>query len=145
VNADTSFQPFDRPVRAAFVGLGRIYDLNVRAYLDNSDVEVVALVDPSEERRAQRGREWPDAHTFASVDELAVSGIEVDAVEALLPIPPARRRRGRPARPRLAREPAEADVQRPRRRVPDARRGEGERPRAAGDGELPVLRTASSA
>ena len=50
-----SFTPYDRPVRAAFVGLGRIYDLNVRAYLDNPDVEVVALVDPSEERRAQRG------------------------------------------------------------------------------------------
>ena len=47
-----AFTPFDRPVRAAFVGLGRIYDLNVRAYRDNDDVEVVALVDPSEERRA---------------------------------------------------------------------------------------------
>ena len=40
-----SFTPYDRPVRAAFIGLGRIYDLNVRAYLDNPDVEVVALVD----------------------------------------------------------------------------------------------------
>ena len=27
-----TFVPYDRPVRAAFVGLGRIYDLNVRAY-----------------------------------------------------------------------------------------------------------------
>ena len=53
------FTPYDRPVRAAFVGLGRIYDLNVRAYLDNPDVEVVALVDPSEERRAQRARRGP--------------------------------------------------------------------------------------
>ena len=42
-----SFTPYDRPVRAAFVGLGRIYDLNVRAYLGNPDVEVVALVDPT--------------------------------------------------------------------------------------------------
>ena len=50
---DVSFTPYDRPVRAAFVGLGRIYDLNVRAYVDNPDVEVVALVDPSEERRAR--------------------------------------------------------------------------------------------
>ena len=49
-----SFVPYDRPVRAAFIGLGRIYDLNVGGYLDNPDVEVVALVDPSEERRAQR-------------------------------------------------------------------------------------------
>ncbi len=27
-----TFIPYDRPVRAAFVGLGRIYDLNMRAY-----------------------------------------------------------------------------------------------------------------
>jgi hypothetical protein len=25
-----SFAPYDRPVRVAFVGLGRVYDLNVR-------------------------------------------------------------------------------------------------------------------
>ncbi len=56
-----SFTPYDRPVRAAFVGLGRIYDLNVRAYRDNADVDVVALVDPSDERRAERARDWPDA------------------------------------------------------------------------------------
>jgi predicted dehydrogenase len=68
-------------------GLGRIYDLNMRAYVDNPDVEVVALVDPSEERRAQRQADWPEAQTFASVAELAASGLEVDAVEALLPIP----------------------------------------------------------
>jgi predicted dehydrogenase len=82
-----SFAPYDRPVRAAFVGLGRIYDLNMRAYVDNPDVEVVALVDPSEERRAQRHGDWPEARTFASAAELAASGLEVDAVEALLPIP----------------------------------------------------------
>ena len=81
-----TFVPYDRPVRAAFVGLGRIYDLNVRGYLGNPDVEVVALVDPSEERRAQRQADWPDAAAFASAAELAASGIEVDAVEALLPI-----------------------------------------------------------
>jgi predicted dehydrogenase len=82
-----TFTPYDRPVRAAFVGLGRIYDLNVRAYVDNADVEVVALVDPSEERRVQRQADWPEARTFASAAELSASGLEVDAVEALLPIP----------------------------------------------------------
>jgi predicted dehydrogenase len=82
-----SFSPYDRPVRAAFVGLGRVYDLNVRAYLDNPDAEVVALVDPSEERRNQRQADWPDARTFSSAAELAASGLGVDAVEALLPIP----------------------------------------------------------
>jgi predicted dehydrogenase len=59
----------------------------MRAYVDNPDVEVVALVDPSEDRRAERQVDWPDARTFASVAELAASGLEVDAVEALLPIP----------------------------------------------------------
>ncbi len=83
-----SFTPYDRPVRAAFVGLGRIYDLNMPAYVDNPDVEVVvALVDPSEERRTQRQADWSGAQTFASVGELAASDVEVDAVEALLPIP----------------------------------------------------------
>jgi len=82
-----SFTPFDRPVRAAFVGLGRIYDLNMRAYVDNPDVQVVALVDPSEERRSQRQADWPGARTFASAAELAASDIEIDAVEALLPAP----------------------------------------------------------
>lgn len=82
-----SFVPYDRPVRAALVGLGRIYDLNVRAYRDNPDVQVVALVDPSEERLAERHGDWPDARAFRSVAELAASGVEVDAVEALLPIP----------------------------------------------------------
>jgi predicted dehydrogenase len=80
------FTPFDRPVRAAFVGLGRIYDLNRLAYLDNDEVQVVALVDPKEDRRAQRQFDWPDARTFASIEELASSGVEVDAVEVLVPI-----------------------------------------------------------
>lgn len=82
-----TFRPYDRPVRAAFVGLGRIYDLNMRAYLENPDVEVVALVDPSEERREQRARDWPGVATFETAADLAASGLEVDAVEALLPIP----------------------------------------------------------
>ena len=82
-----SFVPYDRPVRAAFIGLGRIYDLNVRAYAGNPDVEVVALVDPDEGRRAQRQADWPAARVFASAAELAASGIAVDAAEVLLPIP----------------------------------------------------------
>lgn len=82
-----SFEPFDRPVRCAIVGLGRIYDLNVRAYVDNPDADVVALVDPDPVRRAQRRSDWPESSTFASVGELAAADLEVDAVEALLPAP----------------------------------------------------------
>jgi len=73
-------------VRAAFIGLGRIYDLNVRGYLDNSDVEVAAIVDPSDERRRQRQSDWPHAKAFASISELGESGLSVDAVEVLVPI-----------------------------------------------------------
>jgi predicted dehydrogenase len=79
------FTPYGRPVRTAIIGLGRVYDLNIRAYAGNPDAEVVALVDPSPERRAQRQADWPEAATFPSVSELAASGIEVDAAEALLP------------------------------------------------------------
>src|SRR5215469_8397528 len=81
-----TFVPYDRPVRTAFIGLGRIYDLNVRGYRDNPDVEVVALVDPSEERRAQRQADWPGARTFASAAELAASDTDVDVAEVLLPV-----------------------------------------------------------
>ncbi|HEV3266925.1 MAG TPA: Gfo/Idh/MocA family oxidoreductase [Acidimicrobiales bacterium] len=82
----SSFTPLDRPVRAAIIGLGRVYDLNVRGYVDNGDVEVVAIVDPSEERRAQRRRDWPEAGAFASIDDVVASGIQLDAAEVLLPI-----------------------------------------------------------
>ena len=82
-----TFLPYDRPVRTAFIGLGRIYDLNVRAYTGNPDTDVVALVDPHPERRAQRSADWPGAATFPSVAELVASGLELDAVECLLPIP----------------------------------------------------------
>jgi predicted dehydrogenase len=80
------FSPFDRPVRVAIIGLGRIYDLNVRAYLENDDVEVVALVDPREARRRERQGDFPRAWHFSSIDELVASGLEVDAVELLVPI-----------------------------------------------------------
>jgi predicted dehydrogenase len=82
----SDFEPFDRPVRAAIVGLGRVYDLNARGYVGNPDVEVVALVDPSAERRLQRQGDWPNATTFSSIDELAASGLALDAVELLVPI-----------------------------------------------------------
>jgi predicted dehydrogenase len=81
-----TFSPFSRPIRVAIIGLGRVYDLNVRGYLDNDDVEVVALVDSSAQRRTERQPDWPHARTFASIDELVDSGLEVDAAEVLLPI-----------------------------------------------------------
>jgi len=79
-----SFAP-DEPVRCAIVGLGRIFDLNALAYLDNPDARIVALVDPNAVRLEQRGADWPLAARFTSVDELIASAVQVDAVELLLP------------------------------------------------------------
>jgi predicted dehydrogenase len=80
-----AFTPIERPVRTAIIGLGRVFDLNIRAYVDHLDADVVAIVDPSEQRRAQRQAEWPGATAFASVDDLVASGIAVDAAEVLVP------------------------------------------------------------
>ena len=83
---ETGFAPIDGPVRVAIVGLGRIYDLNVLAFFDNEDVHVVAIVDPSPDRRAQRQHDWPEARAFATIDDLIASGLVIDADEVLLPI-----------------------------------------------------------
>jgi predicted dehydrogenase len=80
-----AFTPIDRPVRTAIIGLGRVFDLNVRAYVDNPKAEIVAIVDTNELRRTQRQIEWPAARALASVEELISSDLEIDAVELLLP------------------------------------------------------------
>ncbi len=80
-----AFTPIEHRVRTAIIGLGRVYELNIRAYYDNPDAEVVAIVDPSELRRAQRQVDWPEARAFASVDALIAHDIKLDAVEVLLP------------------------------------------------------------
>ncbi len=80
-----AFVPVSHPVRTAIIGLGRVYELNVRAYLDSPDAVVVALVEPDAERRTQRQIDWPRARTFATVDDLIASGVEVNAAELLLP------------------------------------------------------------
>ena len=106
-----TFVPYDRPVRAAVVGLGRIFDLNIRAYVDNPDVEVVALVDPDPQRRAQRQAEWPRARTFATAAELASSDVDGRRGRGPVADPPPHRGCLRDARLRVAPEPAEAHVQ----------------------------------
>ncbi len=78
--------PIERPVRLAIIGLGRIFDLNKLAYLANPEVDVVALVDPSAERLEQRASDFPTARRFSSIEELAASGLSVDAAEVLVPI-----------------------------------------------------------
>lgn len=77
--------PLGRPARVGIVGLGRIYDLNIRGHRDNPDTEIVALCDRSEERRAQRGAEWPDADRFTDLESLLAA--DLDVVEVLVPTP----------------------------------------------------------
>ena len=140
-----TFVPYDRPIRAAFVGLGRIYDLNMRAYSGNPDVEVVALVDPDPQRRAQRQADWPRARTFATAADLAASGLAVDAAEVLLPIPLHVEGVGE-----MLGYGWHLNLQKPmcselHEAAADARCGPSERPRPAGHGELHLLRAVAEA
>ena len=50
-----------RKRRIGIVGLGRIFDLNVRGYIGHAEAEVVALCDLSAKWRAQRAAEFPGA------------------------------------------------------------------------------------
>ena len=134
-----TFVPFDRPIRAAFVGLGRVYDLNVRGYLNNPDVDVVALIDPNPDRLAERQADWPSAQCFSSIDELTSSELAVDAVEVLLPISLHEEGAIAVSHQRMARQPTKALRQRPGQRAANTRRGGAKPARAARDGELSLL------
>jgi len=50
-----------RKRRIGIVGLGRIFDLNVRGYIGHAEAEVVALCDLSAKWRVQRAAEFPGA------------------------------------------------------------------------------------
>ena len=48
-----------RKRRVGFVGLGRVFDLNVRGYLDHPEAEVAALCDADPAILARRAGEHP--------------------------------------------------------------------------------------
>jgi predicted dehydrogenase len=50
-----------RKLRVGFVGLGRVFDLNVRGYLDHAEAEVSALCDADPAILARRAGEHPGA------------------------------------------------------------------------------------
>ena len=130
-----TFVPYDRPVRAAVIGLGRIFDLNIRAYADNPDVEVVALVDPDPERRAQRRAEWPRWRRSPRPPNWRRAGLRSTRPKSCC------RSRSTPrgsrnARLRVAPELAKANVQRSLRRSADDRGGTGHEPSSPRHGEL---------
>jgi len=64
--------PLGRPARVAFVGLGKIFELDSRGYYDNPDCVVTALVDPRDEAREQRAPVFPDARLCATLEDLLV-------------------------------------------------------------------------
>ena len=76
-----------RPPRSyvAIIGLGHVFDLNIRAYVDNPDAEVVAIVDPVRPVATSDSVDWPAAAVFANVDSMLASDVDIDAVEVLLP------------------------------------------------------------
>jgi predicted dehydrogenase len=71
--------------RIGIVGLGRIFDLNVRGYLGHPEAEIVALCDTSEKWRGQRAGEFPGAFVTDSFAEFLKR--DLDFVDVLTPHP----------------------------------------------------------
>ena len=50
-----------RKLRIGFVGLGRVFDLNVRGYIDHPEAEIAALCESDPALLARRASEHPTA------------------------------------------------------------------------------------
>ena len=74
-----------RKLRVGFVGLGRVFDLNVRGYLDHPEAEVAALCDADPAILARRAGEHPGAR--ATHDFQDFLGFDLDLIEILTPHP----------------------------------------------------------
>ena len=74
-----------RKLRVGFVGLGRVFDLNVRGYLDHPEAEVAALCDSDPALLARCASEHARALATRDFEELLRS--ELDLVEILTPHP----------------------------------------------------------
>jgi hypothetical protein len=74
-----------RKLRVGFVGLGRVFDLNVRGYLDHAEAEVSALCDADPAILARRAGEHPGAR--ATHDFQDFLGSDLDLIEILTPHP----------------------------------------------------------
>src|ERR1700729_3403359 len=72
-----------RPV--GFVGLWRVFDLNVRGYIGHPEAEVSALCDADPAILARRAAEHPDARATRDFDDLLRS--DLDLIEILTPHP----------------------------------------------------------
>jgi predicted dehydrogenase len=75
-----------RRLRGALIGYGFIGALgHAPAYLDRSDVDIVAVADVSEARRGQVHRRFPLARIFSSIRSLFASDTELDFVDLAIP------------------------------------------------------------
>ena len=74
-----------RKLRVGFVGLGRVFDLNVRGYVGHPEAEVSALCDADPAILARRAAEHTDARATRDFDDLLRS--DLDLIEILTPHP----------------------------------------------------------
>jgi predicted dehydrogenase len=74
-----------RKLRVGFVGLGRVFDLNLRGYLDHAGAEVVALCEHDAALLAKRTAAFPAA--LATRDFDAFLKADLDLIEILTPHP----------------------------------------------------------
>jgi len=74
-----------RKLRVGFVGLGRVFDLNVRGYLDHPEAEVSALCDADPALLARRAAEHPGARATRDFQNILRSNL--DLIEILTPHP----------------------------------------------------------
>jgi len=74
-----------RKLRVGFVGLGRVFDLNVKGYLGSEETEIAALCDADEALLSRRAGEHGDA--LATSDYATFLKAGLDVVEILTPHP----------------------------------------------------------
>jgi predicted dehydrogenase len=72
-------------LRVGFVGLGRVFDLNVRGYLEHPEAEIVALCEADPALLARRAAEYPRARATRDFEDFLRCGL--DLVEILTPHP----------------------------------------------------------
>ena len=74
-----------RKLRVGFVGLGRVFDLNVRGYLGRPEAEVAALCETDPALLARRSSEHPSARATCDFQDLLRA--DLDLIEILTPHP----------------------------------------------------------
>ncbi len=72
-------------LRVGFVGLGRVFDLNLRGYLDHPEAEVAALCESDPALLARRAAEHPGVRATGDFQEFLSAGL--DLIEILTPHP----------------------------------------------------------